>query len=156
MAGLQRPHQTIEEAAAAGQTLLEQSVHLRCQPNRGNQAGDVGLIAWRRPVQAENPAVRLAVGAGTDAGLAVHGMEAGVDRPPAGTALARQVEVAGAAQASARDKQRKCFQQVGLAAAVRAIQHTDPRRRAPGQRRVVAEVGQGEAVQTEHRRNMAL
>ena len=69
---------------------------------------------------------------------------------PPGAALARQVGVAGAAQAAAGDQQGQRLQQVGLAAAVRAVQHADARRRAPGQRGVVAKIGQGQAVETEH------
>ena len=75
-------------------------------------------------------------------GLALLRLQPRRDRPAAGAVLARQVGAAGTAQAAAGNQQRQRLQQVGLAAAVRAVQHADPRRRAPGQRGIVAEVGQ--------------
>ena len=50
VAGLQRPDQAIEEAAAAGKAFLEQPVHLRREPDRGDAGGDLapGCAARRR------------------------------------------------------------------------------------------------------------
>ena len=48
VARLQRPDQPIEEAPAAGRAFLEQPVHLRRQPDRGDAGGDLGLAARRR------------------------------------------------------------------------------------------------------------
>ena len=52
MAGLQRPDQAVEEAAAAGGAFLEEPVHLRRQPDRGDQCAEFGLGAHRPIVQA--------------------------------------------------------------------------------------------------------
>ena len=60
MAGLQRPDQTVEETTAAGQPVLEQPVHLRREPDRGDVGGDLGLAARRGAVQTEHPPVGLA------------------------------------------------------------------------------------------------
>ncbi len=71
VARLQRPDQAIEEAAAAGQAFLEQPVHLRRQPDGGDQTGDVGLTARGGAIQAEHAAVGVGLGAGADGGLAL-------------------------------------------------------------------------------------
>ncbi len=57
MAGLQRPDQPVEEAPAAGRALLEQPIHLRRQPDRGDTGGDLRLAARRGAVQAEHAAM---------------------------------------------------------------------------------------------------
>ena len=155
VAWLQRPNQAVEEAAAAGQAFLEQPVHLRGEPDGGNQTGNIGLIAGGNPVQAEDTAVEFSVRSGTDAGFAILGVKAGVDGPAARTTQPGQVGVAGTSKAAAWHQQRQGFQQVGLAAAVRAVQHADARGRTPDQRGVAAEIGQGQAMEAEHSRKMA-
>ena len=85
--------------------------------------------------------------AGADIHLAVRRGEAAGHRPAAGAAMPRQIGIACAAQAAARHQQRHRLQQIGLAAAVRSEQHADPRARPPGQRGVVAEVGERQAKQ---------
>ena len=83
-------------------------------------------------------------------------MQAGIGRPAARTAQARQVGVARATQAAAGDQQRQCLQQVGLAGAIRAVEHADPLRGTPCQRSVATKVSQGEAAEAKHERKMAL
>ncbi len=132
VAGLQRPHQPVEKAAAAGRGLLEQAGHLRREPHRGDTGGDLSLAARRGAVEAEHAAIEWAVRgtAGADVHLAVRGCEAAGYRPAAGTAATRQIAVARPPQAPARRQQRDRLQQIGLAAAVRSEQHADPRRQA--------------------------
>ncbi len=86
----QRIHQPVEEAAAAGGPFLEQPVHLRRQPHRGDARRHLGLAARRRAVEAEDAPVgrSLRRRAGADVDLARgrgepsrHGQAAARPRP---------------------------------------------------------------------------
>ena len=68
VAGLQRPDQPVEEAAAAGGALQEQPVHLRREPDGRHAAPRSRLAARRAAVQPEGAALGGAVrrGAGAD------------------------------------------------------------------------------------------
>ena len=147
VAGLQRPDEAVEEPAPAGEAFLEQPVHLRREPYGGDMVGDLRLAARGRTVQAEYPSVRRAVrlGACPDVGLPARRRKPPCHSPATGPAKPPQIGIACSAQAAPRHQQRHGLQQVGLAAAVWSEQHTDPPARAPGQRGVVAEVGQCEA-----------
>ena len=83
---------------------------------------------------------------GTDIHLAARCRETPDNGPPAGTAAARQIAGARSPHAPARHQQRNRLEQVGLAAAVRPEQHTDPTHRPPRQRGVTAEIGKRQAV----------
>ena len=133
---------------------MKQSVHLRSQPDGGYQTRDVGLTARGGAIQAEHAAVRVGLVARAERGLALGRVQPSGNRPRARAALARQVGVARAAQAAAGHQQRKRLQQVGLAAAIRPVQHADPRSRPPCQRGVAAKVSDREADKTKHDRKM--
>jgi hypothetical protein len=85
--------------------------------------------------------------AGADIHLPISRGEAAGNRPAARAAVPRQVGIARAAQSAAGNQQRHRLQQVGLAAAVRSEQHTDPRARPPGERGIIPEVGERQAKQ---------
>jgi hypothetical protein len=142
-----------EEAPAAGRALLEQVVHLRRQPDRGDTGGNLRLAARRGAVEAEYatmsrvmPGARLRR-AGADIHLTLHRFEAAGDRPAPGTAAPWQIGIARPAQAPTRHQKRDRLQQIGLAVAVRPEQSADPRGGPPGEGRVVAEIGKREAAQ---------
>ncbi len=144
-AGLQRADQPVQEAAAAGGAFLEQPVHLRGEPDRGNPGGDLRLAARRGAVQAEHAPLRrtLRRGAGADLHLAGRRGETRGNGPGgAARATPRQLADARTAQAAARHQQRYRLQQIGLAAAVRAEDRDNARRRPPGQVGVAAEIRQ--------------
>jgi hypothetical protein len=64
--------------------------------------------------------------------------------------VARELGDPRAAQAAAGRQQAYRFEQVRLAGAVRAGDDGNTLLRAPGQRGVIAEVGEGEAFQARH------
>ena len=146
MTRLECPDQSVEEAAPAGRTILKQSVHLRRQPDGGYQTA---ISAWprggapsRRNTRRSAPRARARADVVSPSAVATERQP-----PRRRPTLARQVGVARAAQAAAGNQQRKRLQQVGLAAAIRPVQHADPGSRPPCQRGVAAKVGDRQAVQ---------
>ena len=107
----------------------------------------------RLPVDAHDAAraaawvaARIRVGeAGADIEGPERRVEAGCDRP-AGGAHAGKLGVGRAAQPLAGREQRDGFQQVGLAGAVGAGEHHGPGTDAQRQARIVAEVGELQAL----------
>ncbi len=94
MAGFQRPDQAVEEAAAAGRALLEQPVHLRGQPDRGDAAADLRLAARRGAVERGTRAGRSARRAAVPVPISVSPSsvrEPSGDGPAVLAAVARQV-----------------------------------------------------------------
>ncbi len=150
----QRQHQPVKEAPTARRAFLEQPVHRRRQPDRGDAGRDLGLAARALAVEAEDAPVRRPLGrrAGADIMRPVQGQQPARDRPaPVDARRApRQLGHARPAQAAPRRQQRHRLQQVGLAAAIRPEQREDARRRPPGKRGVIAELGQGYAQEAEH------
>ena len=147
VAGFQRPDQPVEEAAAPGQALLEQPIHLWGQPDSGDAGGDLGLAARRGAVEPKHSAVRRSFGrcAGADVHLAFSSGEAAGDRPATGPPMPREIGGSGTTQTAARHQQRDRLQQIGLAAAIGSKQYGNAGRRTPGERRVITEVGQRQA-----------
>ncbi len=151
MAGLERPDEAVEEAAAAGGGFAEEAVHLRGEPDGGGDGGDVGLAADGRAVEAEDAALRWAVGrgAGGDVGFGVVTVDAADDAP--GCAVAAEFGDAGLAEAAAGNEEGDGFEEVGLAGAVRSGDGGEPGGWAPGEGGVAAEIGEGEAGEAHER-----
>ena len=146
MGGLQGDHQAVQEFAAAARRVGEQPVHLRGQPDGGEAGGDFALGAGGGAIQQEDPPLRILLrGAGADLEFFSGNVEGCSDGPTARGvfALPDQFGEFGAAQAAARHQHGNRFQQICLAAAVRAGEDADQPARSKTERLVGAVIGKG-------------
>ena len=131
--------------------LLEQPVHLRREPHRGDAGGDLRLAARRGAVETEHAPVGGTVGRAFRCRCRSRpprvANRPATAQPPDPPCRGRSA-LRGPAQTAPGHQQRHRLQQVGLAAAVRSEQHADAGARPPGECRIVAEVGQCEADET--------
>ena len=141
MAGVEREHEAVEEAAPVARAAGEQAVHRRGQPqhrqplaervDRGRGAVDPHLAALGRGRQR----------AGADVAVA----EPGGDGEAAIGALPRHLGQRRPAQPAPGGEQRHGLEQIGLAGAILAGKEDEARPGLDRGRGIGAEVGQGQA-----------
>ena len=149
VAGIDREHEPIEEAAAVAARPAKQAVEVRSQPDHaqefreGDRRGRAGPVDPAQPADAAVEARRLASGA--EAMLAAVACQGQGDGEASGTLLARHRGEFGPAQAPAGGEQGDGFEDVGLAGPVLAHERDEARRQRQVEVGVVAEVAGGQA-----------
>ena len=131
MLGIDRQRQAIEKAAALRRRADEQRIHRRHQPDHAQVIGESGSRSDRFTIDPAFALHQRAVfgrplDAGAERGEPQRALDLGGHRPGAVALVERHLLERGAAQTAARREKRNGLDQIGLARAVRPIEHDRP------------------------------
>ena len=158
MFGIDRRRQAIEKTSPLRRRANEQRIHRRHQPDDAKVISESRSRSDRFTIDpadavTDGAVFGFALDAGAERSEPQRAFDFGGDSPGTVTLLECHFLKRGAAQAATGGEKRDRFDQVGFAGAIRPVERDDAAVGLKRRRVVVAEIGQGQAADTDHRRS---
>ncbi len=152
MVRVERKHKPVEKPAPSRGRIAKQAIHLRRQPDGREMRGNLPLITYNLAIKTKDASCRIRrIGPCSkfERGIAIASQAR--HNAPGAALMALDLCIRRVAQTATGSKERKRFEQVGLARTILTGKNHEATARLPRQTLVITKIGENEPVYTQVR-----